>query len=359
MRPDPVADTLTQVIEDARARLPAREWAYLTGGAETETTLRRERHALDAIALRPRVLRDVRDAPPPVAFWGHALALPLLLSPMGSTRRLHPDGSAGAGRAAAAADVGFCLASAGDSSAEAVAAEAGPGLRIYQVYVAGDDDWLDAQAETARRAGFDAVMLTVDAPVISRRERQLLADPEGLFPREVQIDPFRAGLNWDHVRRFRQRHPGLRLILKGILAAEDAVLACDAGVDAVYVSTHGGRQLDHSLAALDVLQEIVSAVAGRAAIIVDGGFRRGSDIIKARALGADLIGIGRLYGYGLGADGAAGVARVLALLAHEVRINLALLGVRRWDELDASYLRAVAPLPAPAAFESAFPLLQG
>ena len=167
---------------------------------------------------------------------------------------------------------------------------------------------------------------------------------------------FQAAFSWDNIKRFKDTHT-IPLILKGIATAEDAALACEHGVDVVYVSNHGGRQLDHGRGSTDVLPEVVQAVAGRARVIVDGAFQRGSDVVKAMALGADLVGMGRMPCIGLAAAGAAGCVRVMELLEDEIRIAMALLGVARWKELDGSYLHQGAPVVAVPRITSAFPLL--
>jgi glycolate oxidase len=165
---------------------------------------------------------------------------------------------------------------------------------------------------------------------------------------------FQAALNWDDVKRFKDRHR-VPLALKGIATAEDAALACEHGVEAVYVSNHGGRQLDHGRGAIEVLPEVVRAAEGRAQVWIDGGFSRGSDIVKAIALGASLVGIGRLYCYALTAAGEAGVTRMLELLETESHEVLGLLGVTAFDQLNPSYVHPAAPVVAPGV-HSAFPL---
>jgi isopentenyl diphosphate isomerase/L-lactate dehydrogenase-like FMN-dependent dehydrogenase len=173
------------------------------------------------------------------------------------------------------------------------------------------------------------------------------ADPNAMM--------FQARLTWDKIKRFKKSSK-LPLILKGIATAEDAIIACDHGIEAIYVTNHGGRQLDHGRGSVDILPEVVSAVRGRAQIIVDGGFCRGTDVVKGMALGADAVAIGRLYLYGMAAAGEAGIHRVLELLEDEIRICLGLLGVAKFAELNETYLHAASPVTTPHQF-SAFPLL--
>jgi len=325
------------------------------GGTETETTVGRNRAALDALAFRPRVLRDVSRVDPEAYFLGHRLRLPVMLAPVGSLESFHPEAGAAVARAAGRFGVPFLLSSVSRPGLEEAAA-AGRGPKIFQLYVRGDEAWVDAMAERAKAAGYDAFCFTVDTAHYSRRERDIalrFVKPWRIGAEEGMRH--QAALTWDHIARFRDRH-AIPLILKGIATAEDAARAAALGVDFVYVSNHGGRQLDHGRGALDILPEVVAAVRGRARIIIDGGVSRGTDVLKAIALGADYVAIGRLYCYGLAAAGEDGVVRVLELLEDEVRIAMGLLGVTRLDELDPTYLAPAAPLGTPHVW-SAFPLL--
>ena len=199
---------------------------------------------------------------------------------------------------------------------------------MFQLYVRGDEAWADDHFRRAIDAGYDAFCITVDTAWYSRRERDITKRFAKPWRTRATGMDYQAALSWKEIEGFRARHD-IPLILKGIATAEDALRACELGCTGIYVSNHGGRQLDHGRGAMDVLPEIVEAVGGRARIIVDGGFSRGTDVVKAIALGADMVGIGRLYCYGLAAAGEAGVVRVLELLEEEVRTCLGLLGVTR------------------------------
>src|SRR3990170_7301173 len=246
------------------------------------------------------------------------------------------------------------LSSVCNPGLEAVAAAA-DNFRIFQLYVRGDDAWVDDWVRRARAHGYAAFCLTVDTAVYSRRERDLARRFVKPWRTRAGGFEFQAGLNWDHVKRFKDTHD-LPLILKGIATAEDAALACEHGVEVVYVSNHGGRQLDQGRGTMEVLPEVVAAVNGRATVMVDGGFMRGTDVVKAIALGAQCVGLGRLQCLGLAAAGQAGLERALELLEEEIRICLALLGVTGYGQLDASYLHEARPVTEPGAL-SAFPLL--
>ncbi|MCD6043542.1 MAG: lldA, partial [Burkholderiales bacterium] len=209
----------------------------------------------------------------------------------------------------------------------------------------------------AKENGYCAFCLTVDVALYSRRERDLV----GRFvkpwrSRAAEGAPFQAALSWDHVKRFKDQHGDIPLILKGIATAEDAEIAVDHGVQVVYVSNHGGRQLDHGLGSIAALPEIIRTVGHRAEVWIDGGFMRGTDVVKAIALGAKTVGIGRLAGLGLAAAGAAGLVRTLELLEEEIRTALGLLGVTSYAELTPKHLAAAPSVSSPDTF-SAFPLL--
>ena len=347
--------TLQEIVKAARQNLAPGPWDYLAGGAETETTLKRNRQALDSIAFRPRVLRDVSTLDCASTLFGRPLRLPVLLAPVGSIESFDPGGGASAARASAEFGVAHMLSSVCNPGLEATAAAA-DNFRIFQLYVRGDDAWVDDHVKRARDHGYAAFCLTVDTASYSRRERDLAK--RFVKPWRVRASGFnfQAGLCWDHVKRFKDLHD-IPLILKGIATAEDATLACDHGVEAIYVSNHGGRQLDHGRGTMEVLPEVVAAVGDRATIIVDGGFMRGTDVVKAIAMGAHCVGVGRLECLGLAAAGVPGLVRALEILEDEVRICLALLGVNSLDALDRSYLAAATPVRHPH-MTSAFPLLE-
>jgi len=347
--------TLHEFIPAARKKLTDNKWDYMIGGAETETTLKRNRLGLDSLGFRPRVLRDVSNIDCSGTLFGHKLRLPVMLAPVGSIQRFDPEGSAAVARAAGRFGVSQMVSSVSEPGLEATAAAA-KGPKIFQLYVRGDDAWVEDIIDRAMAAGYDAFAFTVDVAIYSRRERDITKRAIMRSAADATAQRYQAALSWPQIKRFRQRCK-LPLIIKGIQTAEDAIIACDHGVDGIYVTNHGGRQLDHGRATIDILQDVVAAVRGRAEIIVDGGFCRGTDVIKGIALGANAVSIGRLYLYGLAAAGQAGIERVLELLETEVRIGLGLLGVTSFAELDKSFLQAVAPVNAPHIF-SAFPLLE-
>jgi isopentenyl diphosphate isomerase/L-lactate dehydrogenase-like FMN-dependent dehydrogenase len=347
--------TLQEIVAAARRNLAPGPWSYLIGGAETETTVRRNRQALDSIAFRPRVLRDVSRIDSTGLFFKKKIRLPVFLAPIGGLESIVEGGAAAAARASAQAGVPQMLSSVCQPGLEATAAAA-DNLRVFQLYVRGDDAFVDDHVRRARDNGYAAFCLTVDVAKYSRRERDLI----GRFVKPWRATagagaPYQSGLSWDHVKRFKDKH-SLPLIIKGIATAEDAGLCVEHGVEVVYVSNHGGRQLDHGLGSIAVLPEVVKAVADRAEVWVDGGFMRGTDVVKAIALGAKTVGLGRLTGLALAASGPAGLVRAIELLEDEIQTCLGLLGVTSYAELTPRHLAPAPAANAPDIF-SAFPLL--
>ena len=347
---------LHEIIAKARQNLNQNDWDYIVGGAESETTLRRNRLALDSLAFRPRVLRDVSNVDCSVNQLGRKLRLPVVLAPVGSLESFHPLGAESVVRAAEAFGVAHMLSSVCDPGLEDLAAAAPQALRLYQLYVRGNAAWVDDHVERAMAHGYAAFCITVDTAHYSRRERDIAKRFVTAGRRRAQGPAFQAGLDWTTVKRIKQRF-NIPLALKGIATAEDTRIALDHGVDWIYISNHGGRQLDHGRGSREVLPEIVDAVAGSAKIMIDGSFCRGSDIVKALAAGADLVGIGRMQCFALAAAGESGVVRLLELLEDEVRRCLGLLGATGFGDLDRSYLHAAAPTSMPHVL-SAFPLLK-
>ena len=347
--------TLQEIVAAARRNLAPGPWSYLVGGAETETTVRRNRQALDSIAFRPRVLRDMSAIDSTFSFFGKKIRLPVFLAPIGGLESIVDGGAATAARGAAQFGIPQMLSSVCKPGLEETAAAA-TARRVFQLYVRGDTAWVDDFVRRARDHGYEAFCYTVDVAMYSRRERDIV----GRFTKPWRSDAaaghkFQSSLSWDEIKRFKDKYD-LPLVVKGIATAEDAELAVQHGVDVVYVSNHGGRQLDHGLGSIAVLPEIVKAAGNRAQVWVDGGFMRGTDVVKAIALGAKAVGIGRLCGLALAAGGAAGLVRALELLEDEIRICLGLLGVTSYAGLTSQHLSPAPPVGDAGTF-SAFPLL--
>lgn len=347
--------TLHEIVRAAHRNLSPGAWDYLTGGADTETSLLRNRMALDSIAFRPLVLNDVREIDLTATVHGHECRLPVVLAPMGSLDALDPGGAMSVAKAAEEFGVISYLSSVTRPGLDEIAAETSH-PKVFQLYVRGDRDWVADIANRAIDLGYVHFCLTVDVALYSRRERDLIKryKPSGRA-RNNEGWEYQAALNWDLIKWFRDTWD-IPLIVKGIATAEDAAGCVEHGVEVVYVSNHGGRQLDHGRGTIDMLPEIVGEIGGKAEIVVDGGFMRGTDIVKALARGANAVAIGKIQGLGLGADGAAGVLRVLELLETEMRVTMGLLGLDSLDKLSEAFLEPAQPVVAPSAL-SAFPFL--
>lgn len=381
---DPVARRLAKAasVADlrliARRRLPRGVFDYIDGGAEDERTLAANSDAFARVTFRPRVLRDVSAVDTSTTLLGRPLPLPLVLSPTGFSRIADPQGELAVARAAERAEVPYTLSTLGTRSIEEVAAVS-KGPKWFQVYVWRDRGLVQDMIERSAEAGYEALLLTVDTAVLGRRERDVrrgfelppkigpgtlvdgavhpgwtwaflrsepikFANVVGRDPAEVsdgtdavtlaeyvnsQFDPT---LGWDDIDWMRSHWDG-PIVVKGIQTVDDAVIAADRGVDAIALSNHGGRQLDSAPTPIDLVAPVVDAVGDRVEVLCDGGVRRGSDIVKAVALGARACMAGRAYLYGLGAAGERGVDHALGLLDADVRRTMALVGARTIDDL--------------------------
>jgi glycolate oxidase len=347
---------LHELVAAARAKLDRNIWDYLIGGAETETTLRRNRLALDSLAFRPRILRNVNTTDTAATFLGRKIAMPVALAPIGSIERFDAGGCAAVADATGAFGCPMFQSSVAKPEVEVTGKVAPDSLKIFQLYVRGDQAWVEAIFDRAVAAGFGALCLTVDTHHYSRRERDISKRYHAASARQPNAALYQKSLDWAQFDKLRKKYK-VPLIIKGIATGEDAKLAVEHGVDVIYVSNHGGRQLDHGAGTTDILPEIVAAAKGKAEIIVDGSFCRGTDVLKAIALGANLVCVGRLYAYGMAAAGRDGIIRVLELLQDEMIRGMGLLGVNRLDELGPTYIRAAQPVRPPHVL-SAFPYIE-
>ena len=351
---------------EARARevLEPGPFDYVAGGAGSEATIRANREAFDRRRLRPRMLAGHTERDLSVEVLGLRSPVPFLLAPVGVLSIVHAEAELGVARASRATGVPLILSSAASTPLEDVAAELGDAQRWFQLYWWGDRDLAASLVDRAAAAGYGAIVVTVDTLTLGWRDRdlrngylpflggeglaQFFSDP--LFRERLAAPPEEdvqtaslmalatfpnLGLSWADLAWLRER-TDLPVLLKGILTAEDARLALEHGVDGIVVSNHGGRQVDGAVAALDALVEVRNAVGPEATVLMDGGIRRGADVLKALALGADAVLLGRLYVYGLAVGGAGGVEAVIRQLAAELDLTLALAGGRSVRELDRS-----------------------
>ena len=379
--------TIEDLRTAARRRLPRPLFDYIDGGAEDEVTMHANSAAFGRYRFRPRALVDVSRRDQSTTVLGIPVQSPLVLAPTGFTGMFWPRGEAVAARAAGRKGVIFTASTMSICPMEEIA-EAATGPIWYQLYVWRDREIVRMLIERAKAAGYRALVVTVDTPVLGQRERDVrsglvlppritvrnvldtlrrpswlrgfLTHPRPTFGNFVGMPgveydaislaafttkQFSAAISWADVDWYRSLWPG-PIALKGIMSAEDARLAVDRGVEAIIVSNHGGRQLDHAPAPIDVLPEIVDAVEGRAEVILDGGVRRGSDVVKAVALGARACMIGKAFNYGVAALGERGVELAIEILSKEIDRTLALIGRPSLGQLgrDAVALRASYPV---------------
>jgi glycolate oxidase len=361
--------TLQDLVLAAHERLGKNVWDFVTFGTESETTIRRNRRALDSLAWLPRILRDVSTIDASTTLLGATLRIPVLLSPMGSIARFDPEGALTTARAVEAFGTLQFLSSHAENEVAALHTGARLPL-IYALHPYDDLPALDDEIDRVKAAGYRAISVATASAYYSRRERDLMngfagkVDPlqsyagymrdqraTGATPRALL--PTR--LSWNLLDRIRDRS-SMKIVLKGVLAPADARLAVEHGVDVVYVSNNGGRAIDHARATIVTLPDIVAAVAGRAEVIVDGGFVRGSDVLKAIALGARAVCMGRMQAWALAASGHAGVIRMLEILEEEIIVTMDHIGVSRLDELNPDYVTPAEPCVTPHPL-SAFPVV--
>ena len=339
--------------EAARERLEPEVYGYVAGGAGDEHTLRGNAAAFERWELRPRVLVDVGSVTTATTVLGSEVALPVLVAPTAFQRLCDPEGELATARAAASAGTVMTLSTLSSVTPAELAAAVPGAVQWFQLYWSRDRGFTQGLVEAAVEAGFAALMLTVDLPVAGRRERDVRAAfalPDDLplpnLPEALRRANFHQALHavvddtltWRDLEWLRSICP-LPMVVKGVLTAEDALLAAEHGAAAVVVSNHGGRQLDGVPPTLDVVPEVVEAVGERVEVLVDGGIRRGTDVLKALALGARATLTGRAVLFGLAADGEQGVADVLRLLRDELELGLKLLGCTSPAEVTAAHVQ--------------------
>jgi isopentenyl diphosphate isomerase/L-lactate dehydrogenase-like FMN-dependent dehydrogenase len=346
--------TLDDAERLAEEAISPEAWSYIVGGAGDERTLRWNREAFSRYRLRPRVLVDVTSVTTETTVLGTPVSMPVLVAPMAFHQIAHEEGELATAKGAAAAGTLMCVSTVATATPRDIA-EAAPGApRWLQIYVFQDRGVSDGVIEQALEAGFTALVLTADLPVYGIRHREARTGfeaPEDDVPAIVtarerggekdehhSLGLLESGLEWNYVAELVERWK-VPVLVKGLVTAEDAVLACEHGASGVVVSNHGGRQLDGAIASLEALPEVVAAVGDRAEVYLDGGVRRGSDVVMALALGARAVLVGRPAMYGLALGGAKGVEQVLEILREETENALALLGCRSPAEVSAAHVK--------------------
>lgn len=352
----------------AKDRMPKMAYDYFASGAEDQVTLRDNRDAFSRIKLRPRVLVDVSNIDLTTSVLGLQLAMPIMVAPTALHKLAHPQGELATARASSAANTLMILSSSSSCSIEEIAAT-GPGHRFFQLYVYKDRNISRVLVRRAEEAGFKAIVLTVDTPRLGRREADIkngfklpaeygYKNMEGLMNLKKMDKTsdselaswadshFDRSLNWKDVE-WLQSITKLPVLVKGILTAEDALLALQCKVAGIMVSNHGARQLDHVPATISVLEEVVKAVGGRVPVFLDGGVRRGTDVFKALALGASGVFIGRPIPFSLAVDGEAGVRKCLQMLRDEFELTMALMGVCEVKDINRRHVQTDLDLVMP------------
>jgi isopentenyl diphosphate isomerase/L-lactate dehydrogenase-like FMN-dependent dehydrogenase len=322
----------------ARERLPPDVYDFYAGGAGDEWTLAENRRAFDRWSLRPRMLRGAGRPDPSASILGTAVAFPVLVAPWAYQAMAHPDGERATARAAAAAGTIMVVSTTAFDTLEDVAATT-DAPKWWQLYLFEDRDATTNMLVRVVESGYEAICLTVDVPHLGLRHRDTRHGFALAYGAPSSALRFESMLTWDDVGWVRERIGNLPLLVKGILTAEDAELAVAAGVDGIVVSNHGGRQLDGATACLTALPEVAAAAAGRVPVLMDGGIRRGTDVVKALALGADAVLAARPVIWGLAVDGEAGAADVLRILRLEFENAMALCGCRTVAEIDSALVR--------------------
>ncbi|PON93466.1 Alpha-hydroxy acid dehydrogenase, FMN-dependent [Trema orientale] len=366
MAPEPV--NVKEFQELARQVLPKMYYDYYAGGAEDQNTLKENVEAFQRIKLRPRVLIDVSRIDMSTSVLGYKISAPIMIAPTAYHQLAHPEGEVATARAAAASDTIMVLSYMSNCTVEEVASSCNA-VRFYQLYVNKRRDVSAQLVQRAERNGFKAIVLTVDAPRLGRREADIrnkmvapeLKNFEGLMSTEVDIDDgskleafarktFDDSLCWEDLKWLRSV-TNLPILIKGVLTHEDARKAVEAGVHGIVVSNHGARQLDHTPATISVLEEVVQAVGGKVPVIFDGGVRRGTDVFKALALGAQAVLVGRPVIYGLAAMGQNGVKSVIEMLKNELELTMALSGCPSLKHITRSHVAQAVGGKVPVLFD--------
>ena len=347
--------SLQEFYQFAKKNTPIETWDYIIGAADTETTFKKNRYALDTYAFRPRILNDVEHVDTSVKIFGYNFSLPVFYAPIGSMQDFVKDGALNSTLSASDKKIFHMLSSTWSGGVDIIGKSVNY-PKVYQLYIRGDENWVYEQITKAIDNGFIALCLTVDLDAYGRRERDLLKRYKTTSRKTATGPEYQMKFSWKDVRKIKNKF-NIPIILKGIATEEDAKICIDEGVDVIYISNHGGRQLDYGFGGADLIQPISQVVKNKSKIFFDGGVCRGTDVVKAISLGADCIGIGRLQCYAAATNGREGLNKMIDILTHEILVCMRLLGVNCLGDLNSNYVKKDISISDPSLISS-FPLIE-
>lgn len=346
--------SLQEFYQLAKKKTSIETWDYIIGAADTETTYIKNRHALDSYAFRPRILRNVEIINTKTDLFNYSFDLPIFYAPIGSMQDFVTNGALNSTLSASDKKIFHMLSSTWSGGVDII----GKSIeypKVYQLYIRGNQNWVDEKIQKAIDNGFIALCLTVDLDAYGRRERDLLKRYKTTSRRTATGPEYQMKFTWKDVNRIKNKFD-LPIILKGIATIEDTKICIEEGIDIVYISNHGGRQLDYGIGSADLIKTISNEIDGKLKIFFDGGVCRGSDVVKALALGADFVGLGRLQCYAAAAGGRIGLNKMIDIIKNEIDICLRLLGVNDIKNLNDSYVvKDISPIKP--SLTSSYPLI--
>ena len=347
--------SLQEFYQFAKQNTSIETWDYIVGAADTETTFKKNRYSLDTYAFKPRVLRDVEKIDTSIKLFDFDFLLPVFYAPIGSMQDFVKDGALNSTLSAYDKKIFHMLSSTWSGGVDIIGKSV-EYPKIYQLYIRGDDNWVNEQISKAIDYGFIALCLTVDLDAYGRRERDLLKRYKTTSRKTATGPEYQMRFSWKDVSRIKNKF-NIPIILKGIATVEDAKISVNEGIDVIYISNHGGRQLDYGIGGADLINPISKVVKNKSKIFFDGGVLRGSDIVKAIALGADCVGIGRLQCYAAATNGRNGLNKMIDILQNEILVCMRLLGVNNLNDLNENCIKKDISISDPS-LTSAFPLIK-
>ena len=347
--------SLQEFYQFAKKNTPIETWDYIIGAADTETTFKKNRYSLDTYAFRPRILNDVEHVDTSIKIFGYNFSLPVFYAPIGSMQDFVKDGALNSTLSASDKKIFHMLSSTWSGGVDIIGKSVNY-PKVYQLYIRGDENWVFKQISKAIDNGFVALCLTVDLDAYGRRERDLLKRYKTTSRKTATGPEYQMKFSWKDVRKIKNKF-NIPIILKGIATEEDAKICVDEGIEVIYISNHGGRQLDYGFGGADLIQPISEVVKNKSKIFFDGGVCRGTDVVKAISLGADCVGIGRLQCYAAATNGREGLNKMIDILTQEILICMRLLGVNCLDDLNSNYIKKDVSISNPSLISS-FPLIE-